>query len=132
MPSEAKVESAEVSESDGKEAEAKSESSEAKSESSESVDWPKLRRSVLRASERTLPGFEESSASRKWHAPFYFVQAADTQLGLIDHYGDGKVGSHYPNVGWEKELESGVKRERRQTPPLNFFGSNYMYIRFFT
>lgn len=29
---------------------------------------------VLRAEDRTLPGFEESQGSRKWKEPFYFIQ----------------------------------------------------------
>ena len=37
--------------------------------------------SVLKAEERTLPGFEETDKSGKWQQPFFFVQAADTQFG---------------------------------------------------
>lgn len=50
-----------------------------------------------------MPGskFDE----RRWKAPFYFVQAADTQLGLIENYGDGTQGDKYPDITWEKEIE---------------------------
>ncbi len=47
---------------------------------------------VAKASDRTLPGFEESDASTRWSGPFFFVQAADTQLGLIVNFGDGTIG----------------------------------------
>ena len=46
-------------------------------------------RVVLKARNRGLPGFEVEQQA-KWKSPFFFVQAADTQLGLIDNYGDGK------------------------------------------
>ena len=45
-------------------------------------------RVVLKAHNRALPGFEVEKQA-KWKSPFFFVQAADTQLGLIDNYGDG-------------------------------------------
>ena len=47
------------------------------------------KRVVLKATDRSLPGFEQETQG-KWRSPFFFVQAADTQLGLIDNYGDGK------------------------------------------
>ena len=55
---------------------------------------PKKRSSpvVAKASDRTLAGFEESDASTRWSGPFFFVQAADTQLGLIVNFGDGTIG----------------------------------------
>ena len=59
---------------------------------------------VLKAADRTLPGFEEESA---WKAPFFFIQAADTQLGLIENYkkGQGKEGAGYPDeITWDKEI----------------------------
>ena len=30
------------------------------------------------------------------------IQAADTQLGMMDNYGDGTIKDQYPNIGWEK------------------------------
>ena len=32
-------------------------------------------------------------------------QAADTQLGMMDNYGDGTIKDQYPNIGWEKESQ---------------------------
>ena len=46
-------------------------------------------RVVRKAKSRALPGFELEKQA-KWKSPFFFVQAADTQLGLIDNYDDGK------------------------------------------
>lgn len=40
---------------------------------------------------RQLIGFEETEHSKKWKEPFFFVQAADTQLGMIVNYGDGTI-----------------------------------------
>ena len=45
---------------------------------------------VLKAKDRILAGFEVESESG-WKSPFFFVQAADTQLGLISNYGDGTL-----------------------------------------
>lgn len=61
---------------------------------------------VARAVDHQLPGFEEGPATTKWSGPFYFVQAADTQLGLIANYGDGTIGDQYPNITWEREVMS--------------------------
>ncbi len=60
---------------------------------------------VAKASDHQLPGFEESDASVRWSSPFYFIQAADTQLGLIANYGDGTIGDQYPNITWDREVE---------------------------
>jgi hypothetical protein len=48
-------------------------------------------RVVLKARDRILPGFEVETQS-SWNSNFFFVQAADTQLGLISNYGDGTIG----------------------------------------
>lgn len=61
--------------------------------------------SVLKACNRTLPGFEEDVAATKWQEDYFFIQAADTQLGMMDNYGDGTIKDQYPNIGWEKEIE---------------------------
>ena len=52
---------------------------------------------IRKAKDRILPGFATKS---KWDQPFFFVQAADTQLGMIDTWGDGSVGNSYPNITW--------------------------------
>ena len=46
---------------------------------------------VLKGQDRILPGFEESKSSMTWASPFFFVQAADTQLGMIVNWGDGTI-----------------------------------------
>jgi hypothetical protein len=48
-------------------------------------------RVVVKARDRILPGFEVETQS-SWNSNFFFVQAADTQLGLIVNYGDGTIG----------------------------------------
>ena len=60
---------------------------------------------IRKAKDRVLPGFETSRDKSKWKSSFFFVQAADTQLGMIDMWGDGSVGSEYPNVSWDREME---------------------------
>jgi len=65
----------------------------------------KPRNVVAKAKDLQLPGFEETEAAIKWQGDFFFVQAADTQLGLIANYGDGSIGDQYPNVTWEREIE---------------------------
>ena len=60
---------------------------------------------IRKAKDRILPGFETSRDKSKWKSSFFFVQAADTQLGMIDMWGDGSVGSEYPNVSWDREME---------------------------
>ena len=62
---------------------------------------------IRKAKDRILPGFEINAATAsKWTEAFFFVQAADTQLGMIDMWGDGSgVGSQYPNIIWDREIE---------------------------
>ena len=61
---------------------------------------------IRKAKDRILPGFETSRDKSKWKSSFFFVQAADTQLGMIDTWG-GKdtVGAEYPNISWDREIE---------------------------
>ncbi|GFS48746.1 hypothetical protein TNIN_487151 [Trichonephila inaurata madagascariensis] len=55
---------------------------------------------LLRIAENlAYPGFEKGKEST-WKGPFYFIQGADTQLGLIENYIEKK-----PNPGWEKEIK---------------------------
>ncbi len=60
---------------------------------------------VLKGVNQTLPGFEESDKSTKWQGNFFFIQAADTQLGMMDNYGDGNIEPQYPNITWDREIE---------------------------
>ena len=46
---------------------------------------------VRKGKDGNLPGFEETPLSMTWKSPFFFVQAADTQLGMIVNYGDGTI-----------------------------------------
>jgi len=79
---------------------------------------------VVKAVDRTLPGFEESDKCAKWKEPFFFVQAADTQLGMIVNYGDGSIGDQYPNISWEREMElcqMAVEKVNAMDPQPAFF-----------
>ena len=59
---------------------------------SESESNKVAKKSVVRKGhDRRLSGFEESKSSKSWNEPFFFVQAADTQLGLIQVWGDGTI-----------------------------------------
>lgn len=60
---------------------------------------------VRKGNERQLEGFEETKTSKTWKSPFFFVQAADTQLGMMVNYGDGTISDQYPNITWEQEIE---------------------------
>lgn len=60
---------------------------------------------IRKAKDRLLAGFDSDSSSSKWSSPFYFVQAADTQLGMVANYGDGTIADQYPNVTWDREVE---------------------------
>jgi len=43
--------------------------------------------------------------NKHWEKDFFFIQAADTQLGLIHMYGIKGKGTPYPNSKWDKEIE---------------------------
>ena len=58
---------------------------------SETKDQPEKKVVVRKGYDRQLPGFEETQTSKLWKSPFFFVQAADTQLGMIVNYGDGTI-----------------------------------------
>ncbi len=63
-------------------------------------------KAILKGQDRILPGFATNPDESKWSESFFFVQAADTQLGMIDTWGDGSgVGSKYPNIVWDREME---------------------------
>ena len=46
---------------------------------------------VRKGKDRQLIGFEECKSSKAWQSPFFFIQAADTQLGMIGTWGDGTI-----------------------------------------
>jgi hypothetical protein len=46
---------------------------------------------LVKACGRGVAGYGRAEQSG-WRAPFFFIQAADTQLGMMDYWGsDGKV-----------------------------------------
>ena len=77
-----------------------------KNSSKNSVETLEESKVIRKAKDRVLPGFETSRDKSKWKSSFFFVQAADTQLGMIDTWG-GKdtVGAEYPNISWDREIE---------------------------
>ena len=58
---------------------------------SDTKDQPEQKVVVRKGYDRQLTGFEETQTSKSWKSPFFFVQAADTQLGMIVNYGDGTI-----------------------------------------
>ncbi|XP_023347538.1 serine/threonine-protein phosphatase CPPED1 [Eurytemora carolleeae] len=60
-----------------------------------------------------------------WKDPFFFIQAADTQLGLMYNWGtDGTDGVPYPESNWDKEIElcrQSVEVMNRMEPKPAFF-----------
>ena len=79
---------------------------------------------VLKAVDRVLPGFEEHNDCHRWTEPFFFVQAADTQLGMIVNYGDGTINDQYPDISWDREMELcqlSVQKVNSMDPQPAFF-----------
>ncbi|GFT07137.1 hypothetical protein NPIL_178771 [Nephila pilipes] len=74
---------------------------------------------LLRIAEnRRYPGFEKEKEGT-WNGPFYFIQGADTQLGLIENYIEKK-----PNPGWEKEIKltkAAIEAINAMNPRPRFF-----------
>lgn len=54
---------------------------------------------INKAANRSFPGFEKEKES-SWNGPFYFIQGADTQFGMIETYVE-----KLENPGWEKEIK---------------------------
>jgi len=55
------------------------------------VSESKSEMSLVKACGRGVAGYGRAEQSG-WRAPFFFIQAADTQLGMMDYWGsDGKV-----------------------------------------
>ncbi|GFT07135.1 hypothetical protein NPIL_178761 [Nephila pilipes] len=73
---------------------------------------------LRKAENRTYPGFEKEEES-SWNGPFYFIQGADTQLGLIERYIEKK-----PNPGWKEEIEltrAAIEAIKAMNPRPRFF-----------
>jgi len=62
---------------------------------------------MIKAENKTLPHPDLSADTQsKWNKDFFFIQAADTQLGLMYNFGtDGKNGIPYPETNWDEEIE---------------------------
>ena len=82
---------------------------------------------MLRASHRSLDSYPGWSAEEesKTFKDFYFIQAADTQLGLIYNWGtNGEDGIKYPDSNWDQEMElcrQSVEILNNLSPPPAFF-----------
>jgi len=62
---------------------------------------------MIKAKNNQLPHPDFSAETQaKWKRDFFFIQAADTQLGLMYNFGtDGSDGTPYPESNWEKEID---------------------------
>ena len=54
---------------------------------------------LIKPKDREFPGLTEKEEGT-WNGPFYFVQAADTQFGLIDSWN----GVPIDEITWDKEI----------------------------
>ncbi|GIX73856.1 hypothetical protein CEXT_147821 [Caerostris extrusa] len=71
-----------------------------------------------KAENHSFPDFKKENEGC-WNGPFYFIQGADTQLGLIENYIEKK-----PNPGWEKEIKltkAAIEAINAMTPRPHFF-----------
>lgn len=72
---------------------------------------------------RTIIGFiidfyKFTGKEKEWRGPYYFVQAADIQFGLIERYLE-----KLPNPGWSKEIklaEIAVDKINKLSPKPRF------------
>lgn len=80
---------------------------------------------LRKAEGRTVAGLGKPEQGQWREGGFYFVQAADTQLGMMDYWGsNGKDGKQYPDVGWEREVDlcrQSVELLNRLEPRPAFF-----------
>ncbi|CAL1291438.1 unnamed protein product [Larinioides sclopetarius] len=53
---------------------------------------------IKKAGNKTYPGFEKENGS-EWKGPFYFIQGADTQFGMIATF------DRNAKTGWDEEIE---------------------------
>jgi len=63
--------------------------------------------------------------NKDWEGPFFFIQGADTQLGLMYNYGsNGQDGHPYPDSNWDQEMELcriAVQKMNAMDPKPAFF-----------
>jgi len=81
---------------------------------------------ILRGENRVIPLEKfEKKEQKEWRGPFFFIQAADTQLGLMDRWGtDGSDGKDYPEANWDREIElckQSVAAVNAMSPKPRFF-----------
>lgn len=72
----------------------------------------------IRARNRSYEGLTKETEGQ-WKGPFFFIQAADTQFGMIESYLEKK-----PNPRWDKEIaltEKAVEAVNRMEPKPRFF-----------
>ncbi|XP_077774614.1 serine/threonine-protein phosphatase CPPED1 isoform X2 [Podarcis muralis] len=76
---------------------------------------------LLKARNRTLSAFRED-AEQEWRAPFYFIQGADPQFGLMKAYSIGDCD--HGGDEWEEELkltQQAVQAINQLNPKPKFF-----------
>lgn len=81
---------------------------------------------ILRGSDHKLQDVRFLLENNKqWEDEFFFIQAADTQLGLMQIYGaNGKKGIQYPESNWEEEIRLcrlSVELMNNMQPKPSFF-----------
>lgn len=81
---------------------------------------------IAKAQNKVLPLEKlQKESQQKWQGPFFFIQAADTQLGLMDRFGtDGRDGKDYPEANWDREIElckQSVNIINNMSPKPRFF-----------
>lgn len=72
----------------------------------------------IRAKNKVYEGLEKEKGSI-WKGPFYFIQAADTQFGMIESYLEKK-----PNPRWDKEIyltKKAIAAVNKMNPKPKFF-----------
>ncbi|KAJ6657616.1 hypothetical protein lerEdw1_002333 [Lerista edwardsae] len=81
----------------------------------------KGREALLKAQGRTLSAFR-GDAEQEWKAPFYFIQGADPQFGLMKAFAIGDCDSGGDE--WDEELrltQQAVQAINKLNPKPKFF-----------
>jgi len=61
---------------------------------------------MLKAKDKILPHQDFLAETQSaWSGDFFFIQAADTQLGLMYNFGEMGSPSKYPDSEWDQEIE---------------------------